>query len=141
MSLIDRALLQCHNPKANIKCTKTQIKIKGLRNSSYDASEYVEIDLYIRGLDNFVAHINQILHIIENLPAEALISQPPKGGLQILIDKKLTMPSCHGISVQITTRCHDEPREIPIFAKKISLIQHHFRAMIVISTSRGNKLL
>lgn len=39
----------------------------------YNASDFTDIDLFIRGKDNVVAQIKQEIHIVDNISAKALI--------------------------------------------------------------------
>lgn len=143
MSLIDRKLLQQHNPTAIIHRTKTDTKVRGLGNTLYDASDFTEVDFYIRSKNNVVAHFQREIHIVEDLPANALIGidiATVEGWLIDLDAEKLTMPKNYGISVNISTQCRAKIEPIQVFAKEKSIIKPHCRAMITISTSKGEQL-
>ncbi|RKF60637.1 hypothetical protein OnM2_049054 [Erysiphe neolycopersici] len=145
MSLIDRKLLLQHNPTAIINRTKTDKKVRGLGDSTYDASDLTEIDFYIKSKDNIIAHFQREIHIVENLQANALIGigidiASAEGWIIDLDTEKLTMPKCYGISIDISTQCRNKIQPIQIFAKTKSLIQPHGRALIALSTCKGEQL-
>ncbi|KAI0996230.1 hypothetical protein K3495_g11949, partial [Podosphaera aphanis] len=143
MSLIDRTFLRCQHPTAKIQQMEKPVKVRGLGSSLHDASTFTEIDFYVRGKDNVIAHFKREIHIVEKLTANALIGMDiavPEGWIIDLDVQQLIMPKCHGLSVQIHTQYHSQAKRIPVVAKTKTIIKPQSRAMVPISTTKGESL-
>ncbi|KAI1000524.1 hypothetical protein K3495_g7671 [Podosphaera aphanis] len=128
MSLIDRSFLRFQHPTAKIQQMEKTVKVRGIGSSLHDASALMEIDFYVCGKDNMIAHFKREIHIVEKLAANALIGMKiavPEGWIIDLDVQQLIMPKCHGLSIQIHTQYHSQLQS---------------RAMVAISTTKGESL-
>ncbi|RKF82335.1 hypothetical protein GcC1_015045 [Golovinomyces cichoracearum] len=140
MSLIDRKFLSKQHPTTKLSIMSTPMIVRGIGYHTYDASQLLEVDIFLPNGKGSAGHIKKELHVVECLPAKVLLGVDimlPEGWYVDFESQILTFPYCSGIQVPILVKSAFPEGPVPIFSKQRAVIPPHSNALISISSNHG----
>ncbi|RKF55936.1 hypothetical protein OnM2_085014 [Erysiphe neolycopersici] len=143
MSLIDKNFLLQQYPTAKLLTMSTPMTVRRIGNHTYDASQFLQVDIFLPNGSGCAGHIKKELHVVNCLPAKALLGVDimlPEGWCVDFESQTLTLPYCSGIQVPILVKSAFPEGPIPIFSKQRKVIPPHSNALISISSNHGTPL-
>ncbi|RKF57756.1 hypothetical protein GcC1_187045 [Golovinomyces cichoracearum] len=138
MSLIDRKFLSQQHPTARLSIMSTPMTVRGIGNHTYDASQLLEVDIFLSNGKGSAGHIKKQLLVVDCLPAKILLGvniMSPEASYVDFESQILTLPHCSGIQVLILVKSAFPEEPVPIFSKQRIIIPPHSNALISISSN------
>lgn len=99
MSLIDKNFLFQRYPTAKLLTMSTPMTVRGIGNHTYDASQFLQLDIFLLNGKGSAGHIKKELHVVNCLPAKVLLLvdiMSLEGWCVDFESQTLTLPHCSG---------------------------------------------
>ena len=143
MSLIDRKFLLQMLPNAKVKTMASPMEVRGIGPSSHNASQYVLVDIYLRGNNGRIAHLTKELHLVDELKANLLMGidiLAPEGIDVQLSRQTATIASCADVEIPISIQTRSSKVRKTVFTKTQMVIPPRTRKALPIQGPKGKPM-
>ena len=121
----------------------TPIRVRGIGDNTYNASEFALVDFYFSITNGYMAHFQREMHIVDGLDANALIDIDVlhlEGWILDLLNESAELTYNLGLKVKLEVVARGDKIKRQVLSKAKTIVSSRLRRMVSFVGSKGKAL-